>query len=465
MNHNAPLPYSRTDLYLVLFLFGGLSLTFAGHGTFVDENLIIQTVDSFARHGELTVSNMHQALQGPDGEFYSRYGFGFPLVMLPFFYLGDILHFLFPDSQAFFSNPNFFALLWGNLLITVLTGWVMYRLCLEYGASKSISVFMAISLIFGTSFWPYAQTLFRLTAAGCTLIITLWLVKLHEKIHLKRYLTGIIFIAALGLNIREDLAIAFTAIGIFALIQGTWTERGHRFWAFFAGGMLGFFLWGLHNYIRFDAFFVENYADLSFTQPWIESLPELIWGAHRGLVTYSPLCLLLPLSFKACKRNHTLDIWTLCVFILCAYFLLYGKSKMWYGGMCWGPRYMYFLLPFALLPSIWLWKEQKWTKWFAMPAFLWGMSFNWPGVYAHQGKYQSFFSHPPFFQFLTQPVVHPDYITFDELDLWWIRMIKLHEGWGWPLAFSLLLLFTVYIGYRLWGSLRSTNTNQESAAQ
>jgi hypothetical protein len=40
---------------LVAFLFGALAMTFAGHGSFVDENLIIQVVESFAEDGTLPV--------------------------------------------------------------------------------------------------------------------------------------------------------------------------------------------------------------------------------------------------------------------------------------------------------------------------------------------------------------------------------------------------------------------------
>jgi len=187
-------------------------------------------------------------------------------------------------------------------------------------------------------------------------------------------------------------------------------------------------------------------------------LPELVFGLRRGLIAYAPLCLLLLFSFFAARRQKRMDVWLLCAFILCVYFLLYGKSSMWHGGTCWGPRHMYFLLPFALLPGIWLLgKGRRGWNLFAAVAFIGGIVVNWPGVYAHQGFCQSFFTRPPFWEYFFKPVVHPIYITFEELDLWWIRMIKLN-GWPWLVAFSILIGFTLFCGWKLWRSLNMDNS-------
>lgn len=446
----------RTERYLVLFLLLGLSITFAGHGSFVDENLIIQVVESIVTKGNLTVFNMHQALPGPDGEFYSRYGFGFPLMMIPFYIIGMGLDFLVGDHRVFFRAPHMFSLLWGSLLVTVFTGWMMYRLCRAFGSTKRVAVFLSLGLIFGTSFWPYSQTLFRLTAATGCMLVTLWAIVRYEKTTSLRHALIMITSVAFGLNIREDLGIAFVLMGCYCLSRGSVGYRLSAGSFMFVGAFLGCFLWGLHNYIRFETFFIENYADLDFTYPLIISLPELIVGINRGLLVYSPCLLLLLLGFRNCYRAGQGSLWVLCFSILTAYFVLYGKSQFWHGGICFGPRHMYFLLPFALLPAIWwLQNGSAWRLGFAGALFLWGAAVNAVGVYVHTGKHMFFHNAPGFLELWAQPIGHPDYITFDDLNLWWIRMIRQDESGLWLLAFVVLIAATILAGCHLVASLRT----------
>lgn len=450
------LSIDRTDIYLCLFLFGFLALCFTGFGTSVDENLIVQTVESLATKGELTVDRMYQALQGPDGQYYSRYGITFPLLMLPFYYVGMILDMLFPESVVFFKNPYFFMMLWGNLLITVLTGWGMYRLCLAVGGNKKGAVALSLGLIIATPFWLYAQTLYRLTAATAVLIFVLIAVLNHLKSHSKTSLILLILLVAAGLNLREDLVIAFAFMGLYSIGFGNKKERLERFMAFFLGGLLGFLIWGFHNFIRFGAFFIENYADLNFNYPLIVSIPGLLIGERTGLITYAPLSLLLIIALPAVRRNKQWSLWVMCFLILGSYFLLYGKSDFWHGGQCWGPRHMYFLLPFAMLPGIWLFEQNKsWFFGLFVLLFCGGVIMNWPGIYAHHGKFISFFASPSFFELLWKPIVHPDYVTFDEMDLWWIRQIKMYGGW-WYVGFTLLVVLCGIWGYGLYKSLNLT---------
>ena len=346
--------FDKIDYYLFFFLFFALSLTFGGHGSVVDENLVIQVLNSFFERGELTVDYMFQALPGPDGKYYSRYGFGFPLFLVPFYLIGIVLKFLFGDSAVFIGDARFFALLWGQVTITALTGWLFYRVCLEFENNKPLAVFLSLGVIFGTSIWPYSQSLFRLTFSSLIIILLLWLVLLYKKNPARKLSFLIIALVAYGLNVREDLIIAFGWIGIYFLLDcPNNKERFNRLILFVLGCFVGFIFWGWHNYIRFGTIFKKNYADLSFTYELILSVPQLLWGKNRGVITYSPIVLLLPLSFMACKQCKQLIFWMICALMSLTYLILYGKSTMWHGGQCWGPRHMYFLVPVMVLPAVW----------------------------------------------------------------------------------------------------------------
>ncbi|MDP8244550.1 MAG: hypothetical protein P9L94_10755 [Candidatus Hinthialibacter antarcticus] len=444
------------QFWLFAFLLAGLSITFAGHGSFVDENLIMQVTDSIAQRGSLEAMPGFQALEAPDGKYYSRYGIAFPVIMLPWYYLGEVLFWLFGHHAVFFKGSHFFACLWGSLFITALTGVLFYRVCRLIGGEQAASAALSIVLIWGTSFWPYSQTLFRLTTTTAILLILLECILRHQQQARWLHLVGIALCAMVGVNLREDIVIAFAFLGLFAIAMGSVQERGARASAFWVGGLLGVAIWGWHNYVRFGTFFIENYADLEFNYPLLISVPNLLWGWGRGLLPYSPLCLLLVFSFRSAKKHRELLLWCTCFGIVIAYLLLYAKSHMWHGGRCWGPRHLYYLLPFCMLPGVRLLaNDQHWGwKAFAAAAFVWGMLYNWPGVYAHTGAYQSFASAPGFFELLMRPIGHPDYITFDDLDLWWVRMVRMYPYSLWPVAFAGLIGLTLYCGWRLWNSFK-----------
>ncbi len=453
-NNNQPLFDEDPNLqfWLLVFLTLGLSITFAGHGSFVDENLIMQVVDSIAQRGSLEAMPGFQALEGPDGKYYSRYGIAFPLMMAPWYYLGEVLYWVFGHHPVFFKGAHFFACLWGSLCITALTGVLFYRNCRLIGGEQAPSVLLSIALIWGTSFWPYSQTLFRLTATTAVLLILLECILRHQSRKKRSCLIGIASCTVVGINLREDIVIAFALLGLFAIATGAMKDRALRAGAFFVGGVIGVVIWGWHNYIRFGVFFLENYADLEFNYPLIVSIPNLLWGWGKGLIPYSPLCLLFVFSVSVSRKKSLIVFWVMCFAILAAYLVLYGKSHMWHGGRCWGPRHMYFLLPFCLLPGVHLLSRDTHWGWkaFTLAAFLWGMVYNWPGVYAHTGAYQTFTSAPGFFELLAKPIGHPDYITFDDLDLWWVRMMRQYPLSLWPAAFVSLVGATLFSGWRLW---------------
>ena len=454
-----PLPSPATrrlERALVGFLLGVLTLTFAGHGSSVDENLVLQVVDSMVNRGDLTVSNMFQALPGPDGQFYSRYGFVFPTLLVPFFLIGKGWLSLVPESLAYGGNAFMFFVLWSSVLITALAGWLFFRLCLLLECPARPAACLALGLILSTPFLPYSQTLYRLTASSVVLMFILHEILRYERRPSRSIPVILAATVALGINLREDLVIGMGWIGVYSLFNGPPRTRFVRSTALILGALIGVCLWGVHNTIRFGAVWIQNYADVHFDYPWIISLPQLLWGARRGLLLYAPLALILPIAFIRETRILGERLLALCTAMVCTYLLFYGKSDFWHGGNCWGPRHLYFLLPFAMLPGVWIYqKPARWKTICFLLACLWGLIFNLPGVYAHQGKYQSFFDSPSLWEWMRRPIETPLYVGFDDFDLWWIRMIQLEPFSLWPIAFLLLLAGTGYCGYIVWKEARA----------
>jgi hypothetical protein len=453
---------SNTGRWLFCFLLGFTSLCYAGHGSSVDENLIVQVIYNFVHDGELTVAQMFQALPAEDGKYYSRYGFGYPLLLLPFFLLAKLLHTWIPESPAYCGNIYMFVMLWTSTLNTAFLGWLFYKLCLLIGGKSNHAAILSLGLIICTSFLPYSQTLYRLTASGTLLVGVLYLILRYEQNGKKINLLWIALLTALGLNIREDLVIGLLWIGVYCLFIPNLSKKLWASNAVFWGAVLGMMLWGGHNFIRFGSVYVENYADVHLNYPLIISVPQLLWGYKRGIITYSPLCLLLLFSIRHGLIQQKIKLYLLCVLIFTTYLFLYGKSDFWHGGVCFGPRHMYFALPFAFLPGIWFMQDNKrWKLYLISLLGLCGFIMNLPGVYAHPGKYQSFFDAPSFFSLLMKPPESLDYVGFDDLDLWWLRMMKIDFTSIWTVLFLIILMLTTYSGYCLYQCIMKERINPQ----
>lgn len=453
---------SRTGCWLFCFLLGFLTLCFAGHGSSVDENLIVQVIYNFVHEGELTVAQMFQALPADDGKYYSRYGFGYPLLLLPFFLLAKLLHTVIPESPAYCGNAYMFVMLWTSTLNTAFLGWLFYKLCLLVGGKPNHAAILSIGLILGTSFLPYSQTLYRLTASATLLVLVLYFILRYEQEGKKHFLLWLFLLTGLGLNIREDLVIGLCWMGIYCLFIPDFHKKVWASNAVFWGAVFGMVLWGGHNFIRFGSVYVENYADVKLDYPLIVSIPQLLWGFRRGIITYSPLCLLLLLAIRYGYIQQKTKLYAICYLIFSTYLVLYGMSDFWHGGVCFGPRHMYFVLPFALLPGVWFLRDHKRWKIILISLMgLVGFIMNFPGVYAHPGKYQSFFEAPSFFSLLMKPPESLDYVGFDDLDLWWLRMMRIDFTSIWTVLFIFILIGTVYSGYCLYQSLKKESIDPQ----
>lgn len=91
--------------------------------------------------------------------------------------------------------------------------------------------------------------------------------------------------------------------------------------------------------------------------------PQALWGIllseRRGLVWFSPICALVPLSFWRARRTMPRLYWGAALAIV-LYFLLFNASYVyWDGGYSTGPRHLTPALAFACLPLAWAWGTDR----------------------------------------------------------------------------------------------------------
>jgi len=90
--------------------------------------------------------------------------------------------------------------------------------------------------------------------------------------------------------------------------------------------------------------------------PWF-GLPNLLISPGKGLIWYTPALFLLLLAARPFWRRFPRPA-ILFGLIGGVYLLFYANVKYWHGDPAWGPRYLYALLPYLILPL-----GEVWRRW------------------------------------------------------------------------------------------------------
>jgi hypothetical protein len=163
--------------------------------------------------------------------------------------------------------------------------------------------------------------------------------------------TGLFAVAQLGVLLwrREWRELVATAIGI---VPGV---------AFFVG----------YNVVHFDAPLAGGYLENlgAWSGDFSDGLFGLLLAPSRGLLVYAPALLVVPWGIAALVRhrdlpsarvNAVLIAWLLAA---AATLLFYARWRYWWGGWCFGPRYLCEILPVLCLAFALAYERARDTRW------------------------------------------------------------------------------------------------------
>lgn len=126
-----------------------------------------------------------------------------------------------------------------------------------------------------------------------------------------------------------------------------------------------------YNYARFGSIFetgirlMAQRAGIDFFSgtPFFIGVSGLLASPGKGFFFYSPISILFFLSVKSFyKRNKGL---TICILgIILTYVIFISKNIYWHGDWSWGPRYIFVITPFLMIPVVevverWFWGGKR----------------------------------------------------------------------------------------------------------
>lgn len=396
--------------FLVLFLCG---LTAGGHLYSPDEEIMFRVTEAIATRGALDIEPIRDGAggtfatkAGAGGREFAQYGIGNSLAEVPLYWVGSLACRFVPDSAANrllsfrtmdylpdTRNPGHarltrFAVSFTGSFIAAATAallWMFaYAVAGPFATEEHLrrrnAGLVACTYALATMAWPHARTMFSEPLATLCCLLSLYFVSIPRTapIASRRALyAGLAFAAALFT--RLDSAIVGPGIALMFLsrlsrggvapvetkgfIAGVvdWIEE--RFTAAnfvtclaFALPLVAFALTHFAlNHIHFGNAMITAYADqregVNFSTPIAAGLYGYFMSVGKSMFLFSPGLILGVAGFALFRRYDASLAWAL-VLIIALKILVHSKWQNWPGGWCWGPRHIFLIHAFAVLPAV-----------------------------------------------------------------------------------------------------------------
>lgn len=338
----------------VIFLAGA-----GGHLYSGDEETMYSTTEALVKSHRLSLSGemIHNrpvsVVLGRDGRPYSVYGSLPSIVGIPLFVVGEAVASFYPGHFRPYILRLFVS--FSNTFITALTCVLIFLFAFRLFQSRAVAYWIVAGYAAGSMALQYAKTF--LSEPLCTLCLLLaayflFLIGTNGKDQVKAAIAGL----ALGAAVltKTPSLIFLPILGIYLWLKSSPLSRGGlRTTASFCLGMLPpLLLYLLLQHSHYGTLFDSPYGHLgpaiNFRTPIYFGLYGLLFSSGKGFLFYFPLSLLALPALMKLQREHFREAFLISgVFITDV--LFYSTYSFWYGGNCWGPRFLFFSIPFIAL--------------------------------------------------------------------------------------------------------------------
>ena len=366
--------------------------TARGFFLYGDDVLMFQVTEAIVERGEVSVTSparkgrardaalapsasarahhVARSIRSRDGGRFAKYGIGQSLAAIPFYAasrpLFDRLEL--PETRDPYGNLRTGAAIFGTGLANAVIGGatvaILFLLLVELGFSTFAAFVTSLALGLGTLWAHYSSTFLSEPLAGLCLVVAVFGLATYEKEARTRgdsrgrpgWLAMSGFACGLAVATKVALAAIVWPFALWAWWLGWRNSRWRYAFVTTLYWSSSFSVWvgivATYNWARFGSVFESGYGREAgkFSTPLVEGFGGLLFSPVKGALWYCPVLLLSiagALAFWRRNRSLSLAIGVASV----SHLVLMAKYYQWYGGDCWGPRFLVPLLPLWLLPA------------------------------------------------------------------------------------------------------------------
>jgi hypothetical protein len=280
-------------------------------------------------------------LEGTNGRYYSKYGLALSILWLPGIGAAWVLHAL---TGVNFALLTCFLISFMNVLILVVTGHSLSRICRQLSMHGLARVGTLGCYFLGITTLPLANTAF---SEPLSALVILWVVA-WVSIWDRPALAGLG--CAIAVHIKPELLLLPLCLApVILLRQSRWKSMI----VFCTVAGLGPFSVLLLNHLQRGAWTAFSYGDesLSFGAPW-QGLWGYFFSLDRNVWLFNPALVVALLGWgSVARRAPWRDVGLAVILAWLVYLPVYASWWAWGGAGCFGPRFLYILMPVTLLPA------------------------------------------------------------------------------------------------------------------
>jgi hypothetical protein len=327
--------------------------------------LRLEVVRGIVERHDLSVSE-EMGIEGADGRYYSWLGIGSALLAVPFYMAAEYM-----------GAPPENVVLAMSLLFVVATGVLVFLFCLSLGYSRRASVLTAVFFGLGTMAWPYAKHPFNRPVETFFVLLSVYLLYLYTVDRRVTLLLSSAFSFGIAFATRTTSILVLPPLVIMMLFSysresGLWANaramaRDSALFALAFLPFLGLCLW--YNHYRFGSVLETGYSliaarngvDLFKGTSLLRGLGGLLVSPGKGFFYYSPVAVLFFFSIRSFyKRQPGLALGLVCLVL--SYLLFHSKYVYWHGDWAWGPRHIFVITPFLIMPAAGIFDSPLWLR-------------------------------------------------------------------------------------------------------
>jgi hypothetical protein len=301
---------------------------------------------------------------GADGREYSYFGIGSVVLFIPLFFFGK-LGGLPPEDVVSVMNHFFGAA----------TAILVFLFSIALGYSRRASVFVSMIYGLGTMAWYYSKDSGDHTIETFFILFTIYSMYRYTAHRKAAYLLFSALSFGFSLITRPTAILIIPSLFMllffcdikkdnFKIIINRLVKDS----SLFSIALLPFIIlifW--YNHYRFGSLFETGHAlmaarfgvDFFSGTPLLTGIRGLLASPGKGFFYYSPVTILFFFSIRPFSKKY--PITALCfILLMLSYLLFHSKNIFWHGAFGWGPRYLFVITPFLIIPISELFDSADW---------------------------------------------------------------------------------------------------------
>ncbi len=359
---------ARLGWALGLFALVTYVSTAGGSLTTSDAVVTFEVTRNIVDHGTVAVPEAvlgWEAQRGRDGRFYSPFGIGQSLLHVPVYVVTKAaiavtgLAIGKPDTV-----PKAVIAMTQSVVVATLV-WLTFHVGVVVARSPRAAALGAMTLAFGSAFWPYAGFGFNQPLAALLLLAAVYDTVVGTTRHQPLRLWRAGLWVGLALHVRHEMALVAVPLTLWLLWRGApWpVARGQvlRFVPGVAAGVLG---WMAFNGWRYGNPLDPGYLNdetVGFFSSMGDGMAGLLVSPGASVFVYSPVAVvglwgLIRWSRtpdRSPDRSIDRSVAVLCLAVIATFLLFYASIGSWSGGRSYGSRYLLPVLPLFVVGWSW----------------------------------------------------------------------------------------------------------------